>query len=763
MKNIKLSLLILIILNQFVFPAGKGTLKGKILDGETKLPIIGANVVLMNTKQGASTDTTGNFTIVDVNVGTYSLRISCIGYETKTLTDVIVTPDRITFIESDLKPAAAYEMNAVKVNSGYFSTGNLQPVSATNFSYEEIRRAPGAAGDVSRILMNLPSIAKVNDQSNSLIVRGGNPAENAFFIDNIEVPNINHFPTQGSTGGPIGMVNVDLVKDLNFYAGGFSSIYVDRLSSVMEINFKDGNKDEFEGEANLDFAGFGGVVEGPLSNKGSYIVSIRRSYLDYLIKAIDVGTSIAPRYADYQWNVVYNINPSNKLSFIGLIGSDLSESNEKTAEENQMEAFGKQTMNETTIGANLRTLWGTVGYSNTSLSFTNDSFNETYFKAAFGNLLLDNNSTERSFKLRNVNHINLSGTSSLEFGTDVKYLFNNYNSFYGETIDLLGNTTPSLNMKWNIDSYKAGLFINYEFNPVERLTVNTGIRSDYFSFNNKLSIDPRFSFKYKLSESTSLNGSAGFLHQTIPMVLLAQSNENKKLNDMAAVQYILGVDHLITESTKLSLEIYDKEYYDIPVDPSQPSFFIIDEDIYNNSFYQYHPVLIGSGRAYSRGIELTVQKKLATDYYGFASASYSKCRYKALDGIWRDRAFDNQYSFSLEGGYKPNNQWEFSARWIIAGGVPYTPFNYAASHSANTGIVNDQLVNEARYPSYQCLNVRFDKRFNFQSSDIVFYLSIWNAYSRKNVADYFWNSFKNKQDTIYQWTSLPIFGIKYEF
>ncbi len=550
---------------------------------------------------------------------------------------------------------------------------------------------------------------------------------------------------------------------MNFLAGGFSSLYGDRLSSVMDIKFKEGNKDKFAGNANLDFAGFGGVVENPLSSKGSYIVSVRRSYLDYLIKAIDVGTSIAPRYSDYQWNVVYKINAANKLSFIGLIGSDLSESNEKTAEENKMEAFGKQTMDEATTGINLQTIWGISGYSNTSLAFTNDIFKENYFKAFAGTLLLDNNSSERMIRLRNVNHLNLSGSSSIEFGTDLKYLFNDYKNFYGENIDLLGSVTPALNMKWNIDSYLAGLFVNYEFNPVERLSVNAGIRGDYFSYSNNSDLSPRISFSYQLSELTSLNAAAGIYHQTLPMILLAQNEANKNLKNLTAVHYVLGIDHLITESTRLTLEVYDKEYYNFPLDPMQPSFFIIDENVYNNSFYLYHQSLVEGGRAYSRGIELTVQKKLATDFYGIASASYSICRYKAIDGIWRDRAFDNGLSFCIEGGYKPNNEWEFSARWIYAGGVPYTPFNFAASSSANTGILDERKVNEDRYPPYHCLNVRFDKRFNFISTDIVFYLSVWNAYSRNNVADYFWNSFKNEQDTIYQWTLLPIFGIKYEF
>ncbi len=194
----------MLLFSQTILPEGKGSIKGSIVDAGTKLPLVGVNVAVLNSKLGTTTDNKGHFIISGLTNGSYTLRLSSIGYETKTVTDIIVTPDKTTFVETALKPAAAYEMKAVEVNTGYFSESRTQPVSATNFSYEEIRRAPGAAGDVSRILMSLPSIAKVNDQSNSLYVRGGNPSENAFFIDNIEVPNINHFPMQGSTGGPIG-------------------------------------------------------------------------------------------------------------------------------------------------------------------------------------------------------------------------------------------------------------------------------------------------------------------------------------------------------------------------------------------------------------------------------------------------------------------------------------------------------------------------------------------------------------------------------
>ncbi|MFO7447913.1 MAG: TonB-dependent receptor [Ignavibacteriaceae bacterium] len=738
-----------------------GTIKGKLTDADTKQPLISANVILLNTNYGAAADPEGNFIIANIPPGTYSVKISYIGYESKIKTDIVVRPDRITFLNEELKPSGL-ELESVEVTSGYFNTDEPE-VSATSFSYEEIRRAPGSGGDISRTIMGLPSLAKVNDQSNSLIVRGGSPSENSFYIDNIEVPNINHFPSQGSSGGPIGMVNVDFIKDLNFYSGGFSSLYGTKLSSVMEINFREGNRDEIDGQLDLNFSGFGGVAEGPLFNKGSWLISARRSYLDLLVKAIDIGTSVAPRYGDFQWKLVYDITPSDKISLLGLFGDDHSSSDEKTAEENKMEAYGVQDYTQGAAGINWQRLWGSSGFSNTSFSYTSTGFKETFFKPVAGTKLLDNNSDERKISLRNVNHFRINEMNSIDFGFDAKYIFNSYKAFYGETRDVLGNIIPAGEIIKDLNASDAGIFINYTVKPFSQLTAAIGFRSDYYSYSDKLNFDPRIALNYKLTSLTSLNASAGIFHQSLPLILLSQKDANKKLKSPQAIHYVLGVEHLLTDNTKLTIEIYDKEYYNFPIDPSQPSLFIIDENIYGNIFYSFHDRLMDEGRAYSRGAELTIQKKLAQDFYGLASFSYFRTRYKAADNTWRDRMFDNQVILSLEGGYKPNNEWEFSARWIYAGGVPYTPFNVEASQQANTGIRDAGRINEERYPDYHSLNIRADKRFLFSKTNLVVYISIWNAYSRKNAASYYWNSFKNEQDIIYQWTLLPIFGVEYEF
>jgi hypothetical protein len=383
-------------LGQLKIPTG--TIQGKVLDADIKAPLIGANVVLRGTHLGAATDLNGNFVVKKVPVGSYALQFDYIGYERVTKADIIVRSERITSVQAELKMSAV-ETEGVSVTAGYFSDDEDQPTSSVNFSHEEIRRAPGSAGDVSRIVISLPSLAKVNDQSNNLIVRGGNPIENTFFIDNIEIPNINHFPHQGASGGPIGILNVDFIQDVNFYTGGFSVLYGDKLSSIMDIKFREGNRSEFDAQLDLNFGGFGGVAEGPIfNNKGSWLFSARRSYLDFVVDVFDVGSTIAPVYGDIQGKLVYDFNPNHKLILLSIFADDHNAPDRETGEKNYMTHYGNQDLYQGIVGINWRAIWNKSGYSNTSLAYTSNKFNEDFYETTTGKYDIRNRSHEKNFK-----------------------------------------------------------------------------------------------------------------------------------------------------------------------------------------------------------------------------------------------------------------------------------------------------------------------------------------------------------------------------
>ncbi|MEA2096494.1 MAG: TonB-dependent receptor, partial [Candidatus Cloacimonadota bacterium] len=687
MKN-KLILILGIIVIISILPAQEikmGNLMGRVIDAETSYPLSNVTVIVRELEKGVYTNEKGQYKIYNIPVGNYTIIFQVIGTHPQLKSDVIIRSNRTTFLNGELK-RAAIQIEGIKVETDYFTETEERTTSVVSFSNEEIRRAPGSAGDVSRIMMSLPSVAKVNDQSNNLIVRGGNPMENSFYIDNIEIPNINHFPHQGSSGGPIGILNVDFIDNVTFNTGGFSAIYGDKLSSIMEINFREGNPNEFDGQIDFSWVGFGSILEGPITKKSSGMLAVKRSYLKYIIDAIDVGTSVAPEYGDIQGKFTYEFNPLQKLSFLAVFADDHNSPDQENAEENYMSHYGNQDLYQGTYGLNWRAVWDESAFSNTSLSITSSKYDEDFYETYKVNTSgvpdIKNRTNEMELKLRNVNFRRLSEKLSIDFGFDIKHLKHDYDNYLAETTNALGDTIPELIMKDEIRAGKLGGFISLNYDLSTKFSSVLGLRADYFSLNENMTISPRFAFKYKFSEKTSLNGSMGIFHQNLPLLLLSQNENNRDLKDPYSTHYIIGFEHLLSEDTRLVVEAYQKDYSNFPTDPNQPEIFVIDDN-----FFNYYESLLDNGQALSRGVEIILQKKLAERIYGLASATYFRSRYKSYDGIWHDRSYDNRLIVSIEGGYKPTAGLEMSMRWIYAGGVPYTPIDEQLSEESHQAVL----------------------------------------------------------------------------
>ncbi len=740
----------------------QGKIKGRVLDKETRGPMAGVNVTLIGTARGAATDVDGWFSVSGVPVGNYSVKISRIGYRSLLKADVIVKSNRVTFVDAGLQ-LSPVAMDQVVVLSGYFPQLQAEPTSVVHFSAEEIRRASSSLGDVSRALYGLPSIAKVNDTFNSLIVRGGSPSENTFFVDNIEMPNISHFGIQGTSGGFLSLFNGDLVKEVNFYSGGFSTRYGDKLSAVMDISFRDGNRDEVDLQLDLNLSGVSGIAEGPFAKgRGAWLFSARKSFLEILFKIVEEDSNV-PAYTDFQSKIVYDLSPTDRLSILNIYGlSDLTSTRENAFADGENE-YGGVTLTQNTGGLNWRHIWGEHGYSNTAVSHTFWKYNWNWFLARDESELFDNQSLEQEIKLRNVNTYRIGPGQRFEFGLEAKFLNTDYAYTNAAHHDPLGNATPPLNIDLNTSSQKYSAFVSYNWQPVRNLTLTPGLRADHYAYNGNTHISPRLSFSFELSGKTVLNGALGAFYQGLPLILLYQKDAFKDLRDPVAYHYILGLSHLLTRDTRLTVEAYHKEYSHFPLDPTSPSLFIMDEPIYEIARFTPHAQLTDTGKAFSRGLEVMLQKKLVNNFYGVISGTYFRSRYRDFAGVWRNRIYDNRYVFNIEGGYKPNSSWEFSARWTYAGGRPHTPYDYEASRDLRRGVFDRDRVNADRLPAYNSLNLRFDRRFHFSSSNLICYFSVWNALDRRNVWYDLWNETLNREERIEQFRRTPVFGIEFEF
>lgn len=739
-----------------------GGIRGVVLDAEQQSPLPGATIMLMPEETGTTTDLDGVFRFDDVAAGAYTLRVSYVGFEARFIPDIIVHPGRTIQVNVSLSPAII-EGEELVITAGYFTDRDDAPVSLATFSAEEIRRAAGAGGDISRIISGLPSLARVDDMQNSLVVRGGNPMENGFYVDNIEIPNINHFPTQGSSGGPIGLINVDLIEDVSFSAGGFSAAYGNRLSSVMDLTLREGNREEIATQLDFNFAGVGVVTEGGFSKqRGSWLVSARRSYLDFLINTVfeDEAGAALPAYSDYQVKLVYDLNKQHQLTLLAVAGFDKSEIKREDALDVPENYYGVWKNIEHTTGLNWRYLWKGAGVSNTSFSHGFTRYNIETSRTASEALVYANESTEHHFRVRNANYVKLGDTHHVDFGADLDVMDAGYEHIYEATIDPLGEPVPGLLVDDGITAARAGAFVSYRWKPSWRYALTTGLRMDYFSFTGGMDVSPRLSMVYQLSARTSLNMALGQYAQHLPLVLLSQNDAFSELRHPLARQIVVGIKHDLREDTRLSIEGYFKDYRRFPMNPDQPALFIIDQLFYQQSGYLNQDMLTDNGRADARGVEVMVQKKMADKLYGLVSGVFFQTRYRGEDDVWRNRVFDNRYIFAAEGGYKPNRQNEFSIRWTYAGGRPYTPFDVATSTLLGTGVFDETRINDARMPAYHSLNLRYDRRFFFKRRSMVAFLSVWNVYGRRNVASYSWNEVENERETISQWGTLPIFGLE---
>ncbi|MCU7496150.1 MAG: TonB-dependent receptor [Ignavibacteria bacterium] len=737
----------------------KGTIKGHIVSLQGREALPGITVLIRNTKLGATTDSEGTYTIANVPAGNYTLEFRAVGYNSLMKTDVQVRPGRITTLEASLADAVI-QTGDVVVNAGYFQGPEVSGMGTVNFNNEEIKRSPGAMGDVSRILMAMPSTAKVSDDNNDLVVRGGSPSENGFYVDGIPVPNINHFPSIGSTGGPIGILNVEFIDNFNFLTSGFSPQYGDRLSSIVDINFREGNKEEVDLQADLNWAGFGGALEGPLPGKsGAWLVSFKRSYLDLFSKASGWGMVI--RYGDAQAKVTYDLSKKHKLSLLNIFADDHEKFDRKDAIEQGSSYFGEIDNFQNTTGISWKALWNSEMYSFTSISFSMQSFKNDFNKVnASGKYYVADN-FEGAYYLKNINYLEPGKHQHLEFGFDIATEEGKYDYTKYANTNRLGAPEGDFAVSRRLMPSRYGAFLTYNIGPLSSFTVSLGLRADYYSLNEEAFLSPRVSVSYEVNSRLRLNANGGIFCQRMPLVLLSQRQGFQKLKNMRAYHLGTGLEYLLSPDMRLTFEVYDKEYTGLPLSKEDPSMSIIDGSLTGSSFGNFDE-LSGSGKGYTRGLELLIQKKLSENYYGVLSASYFRSKYSDFDGLWHNRAYDNRFIFSFIAGYKPSQEWEISARWTYAGGCPYTPFDEAKSREFNSGMIDENNINSVRYPDYHSLNVRVDKKFFFSSQSLDVYLSVWNAYNRKNVSEYYWNSDKKAMEAIYQWSIMPIFGIEYE-
>lgn len=742
-----------------------GVISGTIVDAQTQQPIPGVNVILANTSLGAATDTEGTFRINNVPVGTYTAKISAIGFTPIQVPDLVVRTGRNTQLSKALEEAF-YETAEVIVEGGvYFENDNQNLTSAQNLSYEEIRRSAGAIGDVLRLTQALPGVALTNDQRNDLVVRGGTPSENLVLVDNIEIASLNHFGAQNTGGGPISMLNTEFLDDASFYSGGFSAQYGNRLSSVLDISLREGGSDRILTDVEMGIAGFGVISEGPIGDKTTYMVSVRRSYLELLEEAI--GLTAVPEYWNLNAKIVYRPSYKNTFSLISIGGID--DINFRVDPKDLDDPSLENTKGggwQTITGLNWEHLIGTNAFGVLTLSDAAYNYDTEITDERIGNqLTFKQNDTEGNTTLRYALSLIPEEITDIRIGIDAKLLRAEYqlDQPLGVLNPLVADSirVNPVSINDSFTTNQLGVFTELSPRLGPALTVNIGVRYDYFGFISESRISPRINVRYKIRENMNFNASWGQYYQSPALIFLNADPVNENLKPMRSDHFIAGLSFFPREDIRVTVEGYFKGYRDYPVSTEYPTLTLANTgDDFGVSSLLFPLTSEGSGESY--GIEVYAQKKLTDRFYGQISYSYSQTEHEALDGVRRQASFDIPHTFTLLGGIRIG-KWEFSGKFTYASGRPYTPYLDAESAAQNRAIFDLNRVNAERAPEYHRLDLRADRYFNFENWSLLVFMDVLNVYNRENIQQFVWNPKTRERDIVPQYALIPNIGFNVKF
>ena len=727
--------------------AQSATISGTVTSIPSNEPAPFASVVIQGTTTGAVTDIDGKFALTNLQPGLYNLECTAVGYKKVIVFEVEVTRDRPAVVRIELEEIVN-EIGAVEIVATRRSNEDESPISVRSIGVNEIKRNPGGDRDISKVIRTLPGVAAIPSFRNDLIIRGGAANENRFYIDGIEIPNINHFATQGSNGGPKGLLNVDLINEVEFYSGAFPAARGNALSSVMEFQFKDPKRDKWASNIIVGSSDIGITLEGPTSKNSGLTFSARRSYLQFLFSAL--GLPFLPTYNDYNLKWKWDINEKNKLSVLSLGALDNFSLNLELADDtaNENYNFNRYLLDNLVINNQWnyafgvkwdhygdKSKWTVVASRNMLQNDAYKYYNNDETKAR----KIDYSSSEQENKLRIENKMSGRGWKLL-YGVSYEYAqYFNYSNLseYNPAIQ----DTFRVSYRSNFNMNKYGAFVQSSKTMLnERLTLSAGLRADGNDFNASMSnlmnqISPRVSMRYAFAPQWSFNANAGIYYQQPNYLSLGyQVNGvfvNKDMRYVSCSQAVAGVQYNWDKrNTIISVEGFYKYYNHYPVSVNRGiSIANLGADFGTVG----NEALASTGLGRSRGVEVLYQQKFFKGLYGILAYTYVNSEFTGASGAWTPSSWDSRHLVSITGGKVLKRNWEVGFVFRYSGGLPYTPDDVAASMNTQNwdalgvAVNNWSQLNTQRAGVFHQLDVRVDKKWYNKRWTLDLYLDIQNA------------------------------------
>lgn len=699
-------------------------------------PLAGAEVLLVDTLLGAQTDIDGIYIISGVAPGSYNLSVRFLGYEPQTLFNIIVKSKGNPEYNFSLSPKAEALEGVVLQADNFISRPKESPLSTRTLSAVELATYPGGNNDVVQVAQTLPGVSpSVGGFRNDLIIRGGAPNESVYYLDGIEIPNINHFSTQGSAGGPVGMINVSFIENVTLSASSFDARYDNALSGVLQFEQRKGSSEGWNRNIRVSASETALTFDGPISEKTTFIGSVRRSYLQFLFELI--GLPIRPDYWDYQYKIDHTIDEYNSISFIGIGAIDdfSVEAPEIFDEEATAQLEQAPFIDQRTHVAGIswqHKLKSQPGKFTLSLSHNRlqNTFTQYTDPENESGAYFINESIEAETKLR-FDLVRYLGKLKWSYGMNLQR--SNYEN--NTTIERINNSFFSA-----IEFSKYGLFTQLSGNLGKKTEFTLGLRLDDDSFtkNNLLDhISPRAALTYNFNEDLSATLGVGRYFKIPTYTQLGYQSAgifvNENLNYVQSDHLTAGIKKYFGNTTLLSIEGFLKSYSNYPVS-------VLDEISLANKGAGFEVLgneeVESSGKGRSYGLELLYQQKLSNNFYGLFSYTYFFSEFSGLDpNIYRRSTWDSRHLASFTGGYKLNKNWEISSRFRYNGKTPYAPIDETLSLANYPDLRLDyDLLGNQNYllDPFSQLDLRIDKKWNFTSSSFNLFIEVQNLLSADN-------------------------------
>lgn len=719
-------------------------IKGVVIDKSTRQPLEFVNVLVVGLGIGASTDANGNFLITQVPPGIYRLQASFLGYKTELTPEYRV--NHVTpYVQIELEEENA-SLNEVIVTASPFQKVPESPVSLRVIGLQEIEKAPGANRDISKVVQNYPGVAfSPIGYRNDLIVRGGGPSENRFYLDGVEIPNINHFSTQGASGGPVGLIDADLIRSVKFYSGAFPADKGNALSSVLDFSLRDGDMERNSLKATLGASEVSLSSNGHIGNKTSYLVSVRQSYLQALFKIL--GLPFLPAYTDASFKIKTRFDSHNELTLLGLGGIDRMKLNLGIEGEDAeyMLSYLPEINQETyTVGGVYRHYSQrhvqSIVLSQSYLNNRNVKYRDND-ESSEENLTLRLGSIEQETKLRMENTSSWS-VWKVKAGFDLNY--SRYKS--NEYRKVFTNALREYDYHTDLSLWRWGMFASVDYAaPDKSFTASMGVRTDGNNYSDKMKelwrqLSPRLSVSYRLIEGLTLSGHVGLYYQLPSYTALGFKGEegeyvNRHLDYISVSQESLGLSWTPNENMELLVEGFYKLYGHMP-------FSLSDQIPLSCKGNDYGTIgneaLSSEAKGRSYGVELMFKWLLTQKLNLSSSLTIFKSEFKdGEQGSYVPSAWDNRFILNMSGTYNFPKHWSLGAKVSCIGGSPYTPYDVEKSSLVEAWNVQGRAYydysryNQERLPVFGQLDVRVDKTFYLKKCMLGFYLDIQNITASK--------------------------------